>query len=81
MLALNSALARYDCLVQKGRNALEREIKARNVSSEYNYNMVWFDTDEFIADMEHFLNEALAQEKTYLYGEDLSTGRKVEIKE
>lgn len=85
MLDLNSALNRYDSLARKGREALEREIKARNIvskmSAENKINNIWFDTDEFVADLEHFLNEALAPEKTYLYGEDLATGRKIEIKE
>lgn len=86
MLDLSSALNRYDSLARKGREALEREIKARNVVSKMSAenkknNPVWFDTGEFVADLEHFLNEALAPEKTYLYGEDFATGKKIEIKE
>lgn len=79
MLELNAALKRYDILVQKGRSALEYEINAR--IKETNSEVVWFDTGEFVADLEHFLNEALAPEKTYLVGEDFCTGKKVQIKE
>ena len=78
MLELNAALKRYDILVQKGRSALEYEINERNKNTSEN---VWFDTGEFVADLEHFLNEALAPEKTYLVGEDFCTGKKVQIKE
>ena len=86
MLDLNSALNRYNDLMRKGRDALECEIKARNNVSKTSAenktnNPVWFDTGEFVADLEHFLNEALAPEKTYLYGEDFATGKKIEIKE
>jgi len=77
LLDLNAALKRYDDLAQKGREALQWEIENRNSGK-----ICWFDTDEFIADLEHFLNEALTPDKkTYLYGEDTATGRKVEIKE
>lgn len=78
MLELNAALKRYDILVQKGRSALEYEINERNKNTS---EVVWFDTGEFVTDLEHFLNEALAPEKTYLVGEDFCTGKKVQIKE
>lgn len=71
MLDLNAALKRYDELVQKGRDALQYEITEKNER--------WFDTGEFVADLEHFLNEALAPNKTYLYGEDMATGKKIQI--
>ena len=77
MLDLNAALKRYDELMQSGRNALQYELEHKE-----DIGMRWFDTDEFVADLEHFLNEALTPHyKTYLYGEDMATGRKVQIKE
>ena len=81
MLELNAALKRYDILVQKGRSALAWEINERNKNKSEGESFVWFDTGEFVTDLEHFLNEALAPEKTYLVGEDFCTGKKVQIKE
>ena len=80
MLDLEAALKRYDILMQKGRNALQCEINQRSENNSKVEN-IWFQTDEFIADLEHFLNEALAPERSYIYGEDFTTTKKVEIKE
>ena len=87
MLDLDAALKRYDVLMQKGRNALQCEINQRSKNNSktpenvLSVENIWFQTDEFIADLEHFLNEALAPERSYIYGEDFTTTKKVEIKE
>lgn len=79
MIDLNAALDRYDELVLSGRKALKTELE--NKAKEGCVSNVWFEHEEFIADLEHFLNEVLSEDKTYLYGENFVTGEKVSIKE
>ena len=74
MIDKDAALQRYDSLMLRGRKAL-----AVSLDESCLENPIWFDTDEFISDLEHFLNEALAKERSYLYGENLVTGCKQEF--
>ena len=76
MIDLNAALDRYDEIVLSGRKALKTELENR--AKETNV-ILWFEHEEFIADLEHFLNEVLSEDKTYLFGEDFATGKKVSI--
>ena len=78
MIDKDAALQRYDSLMLRGRKALT--VSLENLGQDTTYEKpIWFDTDEFISDLEHFLNEALAKERSYLYGENLVTGCKQEF--
>ena len=75
MLEKDAALKRYDDLVQRGRRAL-----AFVLSDTTQEKIIWFEQEKFIADLEHFLNEALEPDSSYLFGEDINAGCKREFK-